>query len=164
MPLPVKLQDVIDALQWTQDSISYFLDRRTGEIELITEEVWSAGEKDELISTYPEWQRDSILKAREIQSTDHFVELPNKLEIDSYDMMEQFCHEYPNRGISEKLLAVIKGKGAFRRFRDMVADLGIQDEWNRFEHQQFEDLAVEWLEAEGIPFTRGDELELNAEM
>jgi hypothetical protein len=36
MPLPVKLQDVIEALQFTEDSISYFLDRRTGEIELIT--------------------------------------------------------------------------------------------------------------------------------
>jgi hypothetical protein len=164
MPLPVKLQDVIEALQFTEDSISYFLDRRTGEIEMMTEEVWSAGEKDELISTYPEWQRDLILKAREIQSTDHFVELPNKLEIDSYDMMEQFCREYPNRQISEKLSAVIKGKGAFRRFRDMIADLAIQDEWNRFEHQQFEDIAVEWLEDEGIPFTRGDEIELNAEM
>lgn len=164
MPLPVKLQDVIDALQSTGDFISYFLDRRTGEIELITEEVWSAGEKDELISTYPEWQRDSILKAREIQSTDHFVELPSKDEIDSYKIMEQFCREYPNRRISENLSAVIKGKGAFRRFKDMVDDLGIQDEWNRFEHQQFEDLAVEWLEANEIPFTRDDEIELSAEM
>lgn len=164
MSLPVKLQDVIDALQSTEESILYFLDRRNGEIELITEEVWSAGEKDELISTYPEWQRDSILKAREIQSTDHFVELPSEFDIDSYDMMEQFCRECPNRQISEKLSAVIKGKGAFRRFRDMISDLGIQDEWNRFEHQQFEDLAVEWLEDEGIPFTRGDEIKSNAEM
>ena len=162
MPPPVKLQDVIEALQFTDDSISHFLDRRTG--EMMTEDVWSAADNDELISTYPEWQRDSILKAREIQSTDHFVELPSKFEIDSYDMMEQFCHEYTNRGISEKLSAVIKGKGAFRRFRDMISDLGIQDEWNRFEYQQFEDIAVEWLEDEGIPFTRGDELELKAEM
>jgi hypothetical protein len=36
MSSAVKLQDVIDALQWTEDTISYFLDRRTGEIELIT--------------------------------------------------------------------------------------------------------------------------------
>ena len=158
MPLPVKLQDVIEALQLTDDSISYFLDRRNGEIEIMTEDVWSAADKDELISTYPEWQRDSILKAREIQSTDHFVELPGKFDIDSYDMMEQFCHEYPNGQISQKLSAVIKGKGAFRRFRDMISDLGIQDEWNRFEYQQFEDIAVEWLEDEGIPFTRGDEI------
>ncbi len=164
MPLPVKLQDVIDALQTTADFNSYFLDRRTGEIELITEEVWNAAENNELISTYPEWERNLILKAREIQSTDHFIELPSKIDINSYEIMEQFCHEYPNRRISEKLSAVIKGKGAFRRFRDMIDDLGIQDEWNRFEHQQFEDLAVEWLEANEIPFTRDDEIELSAEM
>ena len=159
MSLPVKLQDVTDALEMTGDFNSYFLDRRTGEIQLVTQEEWSAAENNELISTYPEWQRDSILKAREIQSTDHFIELPDKMDINSYEIMEQFCHEYSNRRISEKLSAVIKGKGAFRRFRDMINDLGIRDEWNRFEHQQFEDLAVEWLEANEIPFTRGDVIE-----
>jgi hypothetical protein len=62
------------------------------------------------------------------------------------------------------LSAVIKGKGAFRKFKDLLFDLGIQDEWNRFEHLSFEALAIEWLESEGIPFTRGDEIELSAEM
>jgi hypothetical protein len=164
MSLPVKLQEVVDALETSADSSSYFLDRRTGEIELITDEVWSAAEENELISEYPEWQRELILKAREIESTDHFVKLPGKIDIDSYEIMEQFCHEYPNRQISEKLSSAIKSKGAFRRFRDMIDDLGIQAEWNRFEYQQLEGLAVEWLEDEGIPFTRGDEIELNAEM
>jgi hypothetical protein len=163
MPLPVKLQDVIDALQFTEDCNSYFLDRRTGEIELITEEVWSAAEDDEPLSSYPEWERNLILKAREIQNTDHFIELPNKTDINSYEIMERFCHQYQNRQISEKLSAVIKGKGAFRRFKNMIDDLEIHDEWHHFEHQQLEDLAVEWLEANGIPFTRDDENELSVE-
>jgi uncharacterized protein UPF0158 len=164
MSLPVKLQDVIEALELTADSTLYFLDRRTGEIEMITDEVWSAAENDDLISEYPEWERELILKAREIQSTDHFIELPDKFEINSYEMMQRFCHEHPNQRIRQRLLDAIKGKGAFRRFNDLISDLGIQDEWNRFEHQCFEDMAVEWLEAEGIPFTRGDEIELSAEM
>lgn len=164
MPLPVKLHDVVDALGMTADSISYFLDRRTGEIQMITDEVWSAAENDELISEYPEWQRESILKAREIQSTDHFVELPSHIESNSYEIMERFCHEYPNPQISQRLSGVIKGKGAFRRFNDIIDDLGIRDEWNRFERQSREDLAIEWLEAEEIPFTRDDEIELSAEM
>ena len=164
MPLPVKLQDVIDALEMTEDFNSYFLDRRTGAIEMITEEVWSAAENNKLLSEYPEWERELILKAREIQSTDHFVELPSKPDLDSYEIMERFCHEYPNRRISERLSDAIKGKGAFRRFKDTIMDLGIQDEWNRFEHQSFEEMAVEWLEAEGIPFTRGDEIELSGDM
>jgi len=164
MPLPVKLQDVIDALELTSDSYSYFLDRRNGEIETITDEVWSAAEDDELISEYPEWERELILKAREIRNTDHFIELPGKSEIDSYEVMERFCHQYPNRRISENLSAVIKGKAAFRRFKDMVSDLGIQNEWNRFEHQSFEKIAIEWLEAAAIPFTRDDEIELSADV
>ena len=164
MPFPVKLQDIVEALEMTADFNSHFLDRRTGEIEMITDEVWDAAENNELISEYPEWQRESILKAREIQSTDHFIELPSKFDLNSYEMMERFCREYPNRRISERLSAAVKGKGAFRRFKDMISDLGIQDEWNRFEQQSLEDIAVEWLEAEGIPFTRGDEIELSAEM
>lgn len=164
MTLPVKLQDVIDALELTSDFNSHFLDRRTGEIEMITDEVWSAAENDELLSTHPDWERELILKAREIRNTEHFVELPSKFDINSYQMMERFCHEHPNRRISESLSHAIRAKGAFHRFRDKIADLGIEDEWRRFEHQQFEDLAVEWLEAEGIPFTREDEIELSAEM
>jgi hypothetical protein len=163
MPLPVKLQDVVDALELTTDSNSYFLDKRTGEIEMITEEVWSAAEDDELISNYPEWQRELILKAREIQKTDHFIQLPDKFEIAPYEIMERFCVQYPNRQVSEKLLTAIKGKAAFSRFKDMISNLGIQGEWNRFERQAFEDLAVEWLEDEEIPFTRGDEIELSTE-
>ena len=164
MPLPVKLQDVIDALEMTEDFNSYFLDRRNGAIEMITEEVWSAAENNKPITEYPEWERELILKAREIQSTDHFIELPDKLDLDSYEIMESFCHEYPNRQISQRLSDAIKGKGAFRRFKDMIFDLGIQDEWNRFERQSFEETAVDWLEAEGIPFTRGDEIELSGDV
>jgi hypothetical protein len=164
MTLPVKLQDVIDALELTSDFNSHFLDRRTGEIEMITDEVWRAAENDELLSTHPDWERELILKAREIQSTDHFVELPGKFEINSYEMMERFSHEHPNGRISQTLSYAIRGKGAFRRFREKISDLGIEDEWNRFEHQQFEELAVQWLEAEGIPFTREDEIQLSAEM
>ena len=164
MPLPVKLQDVIDALELTSDFNSHFLDRRTGEIEMITDEVWSAAENEELVSTHPEWERELILKAKEIKNTDHFVELPSKFEINSYQMMEGFSREHPNRRISQTLSNAIRGKGAFRKFKDEIADLGIEDEWIRFEHQQFEDLAVEWLEAEGIPFTREDKIHPTTEM
>lgn len=164
MTLPVKLQDVIDALELTSDFHSYFLDRRTGEIEMITDEVWSAAKNDELLSTHPEWERELILKAREIQSTDHFIELPNKFDINSYKMMERFCHQYPDRETSAKLSAAIRGKGAFRRFKDRISELSIEDQWRRFERQCLEDTAVEWLQAEGIPFTRDDEIQLTAEM
>jgi hypothetical protein len=38
------------------------------------------------------------------------------------------------------------------------------DSYKMMERKGFEDMAVEWLEAEEIRFTRDDEIELSAEM
>jgi hypothetical protein len=63
---PVKVPDVIDALQMAADETSYYLDKRTGEIGMITNEIWRAVEDDDPVEDYPEWQRELILKAKEI--------------------------------------------------------------------------------------------------
>lgn len=156
MPLPVRLQDVVDALEAAAEFSMYFLDKRTGEIVMLTDEEWEAAEADELISTYPEWQREVVLKAREIQKSEDFVELPDRAEIDEYEIMERFALEYEDQRTSAELLRSIKGKGAFRRFKDAISDLGIQHKWNEFHANEFEALAVEWLDQEGIPYTRED--------
>src|SRR5437016_3663000 len=74
----VKLNDVIEALESAGDEHAHYLDERTGEIVLVTDEDMKAAEGDELISEYPDWQRDSIMKAREVLSdSQQFIELPD---------------------------------------------------------------------------------------
>ncbi|HKO96815.1 MAG TPA: UPF0158 family protein [Pyrinomonadaceae bacterium] len=158
MSLPVTLKDVVEAFEVGNDECSNYLDKRTGEIFLITNEEMSAAEEDELVSDYPEWQQDSILKAREILESDEFVALPGQFEIDEYSIMERFGQEYEDRRTSAELLRSIRGQGAFRRFKDTVHELGIQDAWYEFRRQAFEEIAVEWLETNQIPYTRDDEL------
>ncbi len=159
MSLPVKLRDVIEALDVGGDQLSHYLDKRTGEIFMLTDEEISAAEEDELISDYPEWQRESILKAREILDSNDFVELPSQFDLNEYAIMERFALAYEDRRTSTELLRSIKGKGAFRRFKDAVIDLGIRDEWHEFRRDEIEEIAVQWLEEERIPFTREDEIE-----
>jgi uncharacterized protein UPF0158 len=163
MPLPVRIKDVVEGLEMSADFAMHFLDKRTGEIVMITEEEWEAAEADQLISTYPEWQREVILKAREIQKSDHFIELPDKVEIDEYELMETFAREYKDQRTSAELLRSIKGKDAFRRFKDAISDLGLWAEWNEFRAKEFEEIATEWLEDEGIPYTREDITDSNSE-
>lgn len=159
MPLPVKVQDVVSALEEAAEFTLHFLDKRTGEIVMLTDEEWEAAETDELISTYPEWQREVILKAREIQKSDHFVELPGRSEIDEYKMMERFASQYEDQRTSAELLRSIEGKGAFRRFKNTIDDLGVQNEWYKFRAKEFEAFAAEWLDSEEIPYTREDKPE-----
>lgn len=154
MPLPVKLQDVVDALEEAAESSMHFLDKRTGEIVMLTDEEWEAAEADELISQYPMWQREVVLKAREIQKSEDFVQLPDHTEINEYEVMERFAREYEEQRTSAELLRSIKGKGAFQRFKSAIYDLGIEQKWYDFRANELEALAVEWLDDEEIPYTR----------
>src|SRR5438093_879997 len=111
MSLPVRLNDVIEALEAAGEEFTHYLDRRTGEIVMITIEEMEAAEEDELISEYPDWQREAILKAREILNSENFVELPDQFDIHDYQIMEDFCLEFENRQVGEHLLRLIKGSG-----------------------------------------------------
>ena len=157
MPLPVKLNDVIEGLEKAGEEHAHYLDKRTGDILLITNEEMEAAEEEELISDYPDWQRESILKAREIiNSAEGFIALPDQSDIHEYKIMEDFCLTYEDRRAGEDLHRLIKGSGAFRRFKDAIYSKGIEKAWYQFRRLEFEKIAIEWLEDEGIPYTRDD--------
>ena len=94
MTLRVKLKDVVDAFDECGDQLSHYMDKRSGEIFLITVEEMSAAEEDEPLCDYPEWQQESLLKAREILESDDFVQLPSQFDIHEYSIMERFAEGY----------------------------------------------------------------------
>lgn len=157
MPLPVKLNDVVEALASAMEEHDYYLDKRTGEIVLITDDDRRAAEKDELVSEYPKWQRESILKAREIlKSEADFIQLPDNFDIHEYRIMEDFCFSFEDRRVGENLRRLIKGSGAFRRFKHAIHSMGIEKSWYEFKRAKLEEMAIEWLEEQEIPYTRDE--------
>ena len=72
MSITVKLYDVVDAIDSATENLSYYLDKRTGEIVMLTSEEIDAAEADEPMFKSSEfdseWDRESILKAREVPS------------------------------------------------------------------------------------------------
>lgn len=162
MPLPVKLHDVIEALEEAGEEHTHYLDKRTGEIVMVTNEEMEAAEEDELISEYPDWQRESILKAREILSSEEgFIALPDQSDIHEYKIMEDFCLAFEDRRVGEDLHRLIKGSGAFGRFKNAIHSKGIEEAWYQFRRTEFERIAIEWLEEAGIPYTREDPTEVS---
>jgi len=123
---------------------------------LITNEEMDAAEEDELISEYPEWQRESILKAREILKSEDFVALPDQFDIHEYKIMEDFCRQIQNRGIGATLPGLIKGSGAFKRFKNAIYSTGVEKDWHQFRRTELEKLAIQWLEQEGLAYANGE--------
>jgi hypothetical protein len=128
--MKVKLQDVVDAMNMVGDEMSAYLNKQTGELITLTSEEFEAAEElsvedglepaeDGLeeeeeeeeegqgdLADYPEWQRESILKAREILGSEDWIALPSKFDIHEYAIMEEFCRSVADPATSNRLLII----------------------------------------------------------
>jgi len=154
----VSLQDVVNEMDGLSHGHEAFLNKRTGRLITLTEEEFSKAEDDIDVSDCPEWQRELIKEARQVISSDDCIPLPSKFEINEYHIMEEFCYDIEDQAIQNRLLNCISGRGAFRRFKDAIHLLDIQDDWFRFREREFEKIAVRWLEDHGIEYTRTADL------
>ena len=153
MSLPVKLEKIIEAIEFQSDESTAYLDKKTGNVIIIMEEEVNAAENQEPLEEYPEWQRDNIKKAREfLDREEEFLSLPTKYDIHEYQIIEDFCHSVRDREIAEALYNAIKGKGAFRRFRDAIQRFRREDEWYKYRDGAIKQISIDWCEANDIKY------------
>ena len=153
MTIQVKLQDILEGMDFQSDEQSSFLNLTTGAVVAITDEELRAAEHDEALEDFPEWQHDQIRIAREMLETDHYLPLPDRFEIHEYQIMERFCLSVDDEDMRDDLCDAIRGRGAFRRFKDRMQWYGMAEEWYRYRDAALREIAVAWCEAHGIPYT-----------
>lgn len=145
MVVKVKMSDVVDALELNSDESRSFLNMKTGEVVTLTTEDIAMASLGGNIDDMPKWQRYFIQIARDIENNvDTYVELPGKYEINEYGIMERFCYSLPE-SISDKLCALITGKGAFRRFKDSLERYRLEDRWKAYHENALKELALSWI-------------------
>ena len=148
---PVSLKSVVNEMDVLGEEWTAYISKKTGELVTVTEEeaniVDTGGEDDEFI---PDWQRETLPKVTEVLESDDFVALPDKFEIHEYSIMERFCLSLSDEELQDELLYAIRGSGAFRRFKDAIYRKEIQDDWYRFRDESIKDIAIDFLESEGI--------------
>jgi hypothetical protein len=150
---PVKLSDLIEEMDFQSDERSAFLNLTTGAVVSVTDEELRAAENDAPLEDFPAWQHDAIRLAGEIVETDHYLPLPDKFEINEYRIMEHFCLSREDEDMREDLCNAIRGRGAFRYFKDRMHAYGIADEWYQYRDAALKEIAVAWCEAHGIAYT-----------
>lgn len=161
MSLPVSLDDVVEQLHMQMDETTSYLHEETGEIIMAQDRQvrkansFAEGEIDE--EDFPEWQQDFLPKVYEAVHEPGWLVLPSQWDVHDYEIMEEFCYSVEDDDHREQLLRAIRGKGAFRYFRDTADRLGLTEDWYAFRDQAYEDIAVNWLEANDIPYVRDEE-------
>ncbi|MCR5450970.1 MAG: dihydrofolate reductase family protein [Solobacterium sp.] len=140
----LKLKKVAEAIEMADDFLTYYYDLKTGELESkINDTAFMDSEAED--------EFDVLLE----EDPDRFVEMPGRYDLHNspysdYRMMEAFIETQPM--YKNKLGRAIQGKGAFRRFRDAVAQLYLLDDWYKFQNSFRLEAAKWWCRKEGWHF------------
>ncbi len=150
MPIPVLLNDVVSAIEPFSNERRVFISRKTGElVEVLDEEASYAEESD---SEVPDWMQPMLPKVREALASEDFIQLPDQFDFHEYRLIERFCCSLEDLALQKKLLDAIRGRGAFRRFKDRLFAEDIEQQWYDYRDQAIRALVVDFLEDEGIPY------------
>ena len=113
MPTSTVLEDLIDALEEQSDTTFAFLDRHTGEVFLISEESLALTEADpETIAMLPDWQKEEALRAVLIETTDRYVALPDRFDVNEWNVMNEFSHGVKRDNIRDRALESRAGQSS----------------------------------------------------
>jgi hypothetical protein len=153
MAPPVKLSAIIEGMDFQSDEGRSYLHMATGEVVYITEEEVRAAEEDAPLDDFPEWQHDNIRIAKARLETDDYCALPSRFDIHEYRIMERFCLAVEDDDLRDDLCDAIRGRGAFRRFKDRIQAYGMAEAWYRYRDAALREMAIDWCEAQGIPYT-----------
>jgi len=134
--LKVDLDELCSAMEDSSWEHTYYLDLETGEILFVSDM------KDE----ETEKLRDDI-----DENPDRYESIPKAESSEGYEDMDDFIATVEDEHLAELLKVAIDGKGAFRRFNDVLARHPEEREkWFRFKDERIEQRALEWLADIGV--------------
>ncbi|MFQ6092774.1 MAG: UPF0158 family protein [bacterium] len=150
MAITVNLDDIIDGMESQSDEITSYLDKKTGEVVIITDEAFTAAQHDRPVENFPEWEHEMIETAKRVLKTQDYIPLPSKFDIHEYSIMERFCLSIDDDETRDIMYSSIKGRGAFRRFKENIHRHNIAEEWYRYRDEAIREIAIDWCRENNI--------------
>jgi len=169
--LAVNLSELEFAFENTSEMMSHYLDLETGQVVMITEEVrWrleeiyqemhdreSAGPVDLAAAleqcNVPDWEKDMLQEADRIEAGygTRYIRVPEADSYQDYRDIEDFIATVRNQHLQDRLWRAIQGRGAFRRFKDVLAaHFHERERWFEFKDARVRERVLDWLESKGI--------------
>ncbi len=147
---------------------------RFGELLMCLEAFrWEAEQREEERSRWPEIQLSGIIDSLESMAnwqefwdpqtkkficigddfddvSDEYLEncyaLPDSYEVNEYGIMEDFIYEHTTGTLQAQLEEAIRGRSAFKRFRDLIGREGIDTAWYEYRDERLRQIATTWAE------------------
>lgn len=135
--LRIDLDELCQAMEDSSYEHDYYLDLDNGEILFLSE--------------YMDREETKKLRDQIEESPDRYELIPKAESHEGYEDMVDFIATVTDEHLAELLEVAIDGKGAFRRFKDVLARYAEeQGRWFRFKDERCVERAIEWLDDIGV--------------
>jgi len=129
----IDLDELCSAVEDSSYEHQYYLDLETGEILFLSE--------------YTDDEETEKLRDRIEEESNRYERIPRAESHEGYEDMVDFIATVEDEYLTELLEVAVNGKGAFRRFKDVLLNYPEERErWFQFKDERMEERALEWLE------------------
>lgn len=136
--IPFRWNELEMAFERNAPDTESFVDSKTGEVVVV-------------VDGQPE---SAELRARVVSGGEQFVKIEPASSREQYKWMEQFVAMVEDPALRERLLIAIDGKGAFRRFKDVLLNYPVERErWFTYRGDLLHWQIRQWMEREQIEST-----------
>jgi hypothetical protein len=159
--LMIKQMDLEEAFEAGFSEMHYYFDTETGkvlmvqdesrrELERLTEEAGPDDKLEHLVrdSELPDWQKQALAEARQVEENygTRVVEVPEQEAREGFHHMAAFVTTVPEPRLRAELQRALHGRGAFRRFKDLLAsDSRERERWFQFKRERLRARMTNWL-------------------
>ena len=153
----VEIQKIVDELQMRfMDTIAYY-NKITGEILNVKDDDFRIVEEDDFensIENYPEWQREHLKEVYDLlyNDIDNYIALPNNFDIKDSDIMEEFIETISDSNKKYQLENCMWQKGMYRKFKDKLIDIGLENVYYKFYDEKLKEIAIEWCKENNLEY------------
>lgn len=168
--LKIDLDYLAYALENASWEMDHYLDLETGQVIMVAtdtyrelEDIYEAAYDSESEEAFdlaevleqrdlPEWQKQVLLEAHHIEAnSSRYLAIPQADSYEGYNDMEAFIFTIEDSRLQDRLWQAIRGRGAFRRFKDTLARYPRErNRWFEFKDKLMEQRVLDWLASEGI--------------
>ena len=135
--LKIDLDELCSAMEDSSYEHEYYLDLETGEILFLSE--------------YMDDEETDKLREQIEQESDRYERIPVAESHEGYQDMEDFIATVKDEHLTDLLEVAINGRGAFRRFKDVLLRYPEERErWFQFKNERMQQRALEWLDDIGV--------------
>ena len=140
------------------------MDELSRELEKIYNEIYDeAGNRVVTLEEYlqrrddPDWQKEMMLEADRVEQGygTRYIRVERDDPYGDYRDMERFIGTVEDSHLRERLWNAIRGRGAFRRFKDLLArHPQVEEAWFEFKDARLQKRVANWLayhEIEPVP-------------